>query len=206
MLAAGISTGICVLILLVSRSFFHGPMMLLANFVALPVNVRCFCVPDLQAICCGESDVIHLASGVLALQPASHCCSERILHLMNVNLCLQVALILPFMRLGEVILQERQLPLSPISLKDIIFNHPGALPSITSISSGQCSSGMLTRSIVNVSCKSAHTLPPCSCYKGKWRYQRLIWIPAYLPQVMRSGGLGMRFWDGRSLCLSSWQG
>ena len=36
---AGISTGLCVLILLVSKSFFHGPMMLLANFVALPVNV-----------------------------------------------------------------------------------------------------------------------------------------------------------------------
>ncbi len=36
---AGISTGLCVLILLMSKSFFHGPMMLLANFVALPVNV-----------------------------------------------------------------------------------------------------------------------------------------------------------------------
>ena len=36
---AGISTGLCILILLVSRSLFHGPMMLLANFVALPVNV-----------------------------------------------------------------------------------------------------------------------------------------------------------------------
>ncbi|CAK0783051.1 hypothetical protein CVIRNUC_006246 [Coccomyxa viridis] len=70
----GISTGLCILILLVSRSLFHGPMMLLANFVALPVNV---------------------------------------------------AMILPFMRLGEVILREKQLPLSPISLKDIIFNHPG---------------------------------------------------------------------------------
>ena len=39
--------------------------------------------------------------------------------------CMQVAMILPFMRLGEVILREKQLPLSPISLKDIIFNHPG---------------------------------------------------------------------------------
>lgn len=36
---AGISTGLCILILLVSRSLLHGPMMLLANFVALPVNV-----------------------------------------------------------------------------------------------------------------------------------------------------------------------
>ena len=40
---------------------------------------------------------------------------------------MQVAMILPFMRLGEVILREKQLPLSPISLKDIIFNHPGRL-------------------------------------------------------------------------------
>jgi hypothetical protein len=38
---------------------------------------------------------------------------------------MQVALILPFMRLGEVILQEKHLPLSPVSLKDVIFNHPG---------------------------------------------------------------------------------
>ena len=38
---------------------------------------------------------------------------------------MQVALILPFMRLGEVILREKHLPLSPVSLKDIIFNHPG---------------------------------------------------------------------------------
>ena len=39
--------------------------------------------------------------------------------------CMQVAMILPFMRLGEVILREKHLPLSPVSLKDIIFNHPG---------------------------------------------------------------------------------
>ena len=39
--------------------------------------------------------------------------------------CMQVAVILPFMRLGEVILREKHLPLSPVSLKDIIFNHPG---------------------------------------------------------------------------------
>ena len=38
-MSAGISTGLCILILLISRSLFHGPMMLLANFVALPVNV-----------------------------------------------------------------------------------------------------------------------------------------------------------------------
>lgn len=44
------------------------------------------------------------------------------------NFCalpVNVALILPFMRLGEVILREKHLPLSPVSLKDIIFNHPG---------------------------------------------------------------------------------
>ncbi len=39
---------------------------------------------------------------------------------------MQVALIVPFMRLGEVVLREKHLPLSPVSLKDIIFNHPGA--------------------------------------------------------------------------------
>ena len=33
---------------------------------------------------------------------------------------------MPFMRLGEVVLREKHLPLSPVSLKDIIFNHPGA--------------------------------------------------------------------------------
>ena len=37
-----------------------------------------------------------------------------------------MALIVPFMRLGEVVLREKHLPLSPVSLKDIIFNHPGA--------------------------------------------------------------------------------
>ena len=36
---AGISTSLCILILLVSRSLLHGPMMLLANFMALCVNV-----------------------------------------------------------------------------------------------------------------------------------------------------------------------
>lgn len=39
---------------------------------------------------------------------------------------MQVALIVPFMRLGEVVLREKHLPLSPVSLKDIIFKHPGA--------------------------------------------------------------------------------
>ena len=34
---------------------------------------------------------------------------------------MQVALILPFMRLGEVIMREKHLPLSPVSLKDIHF-------------------------------------------------------------------------------------
>ena len=33
---------------------------------------------------------------------------------------------MPFMRLGEVVLREKHLPLSPVSLKDIIFKHPGA--------------------------------------------------------------------------------
>lgn len=37
----------------------------------------------------------------------------------------QVALVLPFMRFGEVLLDAPQLPWSPVSLKDIIFNHPG---------------------------------------------------------------------------------
>lgn len=40
---------------------------------------------------------------------------------------MQVAVILPFMRLGEVILHEKHLPLSPVSLKDILFNHPGKI-------------------------------------------------------------------------------
>ena len=36
---AGISTGLCILTLLVSRSLLHGPMMLLANHMALRFNV-----------------------------------------------------------------------------------------------------------------------------------------------------------------------
>ena len=41
-------------------------------------------------------------------------------------LSMQVALIVPFMGLGEVVLREKHLTLSPVSLRDIIFKHPGA--------------------------------------------------------------------------------
>ncbi|CAL8471804.1 g11346 [Coccomyxa elongata] len=70
----GVSTGITVVVLLITRSYLHGPMTLLANLVALPADI---------------------------------------------------ALVLPFMRLGEVLLQAPYLPVTPVSIKDIVFNHPG---------------------------------------------------------------------------------
>ncbi len=37
--SAGVSTGICLVLLLFTRNLLHGPMTLLANLVALPVDV-----------------------------------------------------------------------------------------------------------------------------------------------------------------------
>ncbi|KAK9814836.1 hypothetical protein WJX72_012379 [[Myrmecia] bisecta] len=37
----------------------------------------------------------------------------------------EVALIVPFMRLGEFVLRAERLPLAPVAIKDILFNHPG---------------------------------------------------------------------------------
>ena len=41
-------------------------------------------------------------------------------------LLLQVACILPFMRLGEFVLQAPKLDAAPTAIKDVIFSNPGA--------------------------------------------------------------------------------
>ena len=38
---------------------------------------------------------------------------------------IQVACILPFMRLGEILLGAERLPVAPVAIKDILFKHPG---------------------------------------------------------------------------------
>ena len=92
------STGITLLTVLVARNLLHGPMTLLANFVALPADVRnaAECPPVCQ-------------------QKAAD----------NKPSCMQVALLLPFMRCGELLLGAPKLPLTPVSIKDIFWHHQG---------------------------------------------------------------------------------
>ena len=39
---------------------------------------------------------------------------------------MQLALVLPFMRLGELLLGAPYLPITPVSIKDVIWHHQGA--------------------------------------------------------------------------------
>lgn len=85
-------------------------MTLLANFVALPACVR----PPMLAlalVCLLTIAVLQQScSNVLTL-----CCVGAP----------QVALVLPFMRLGELLLDAPYLPITPVSIKDVIWHHQG---------------------------------------------------------------------------------
>ena len=108
-LPTGVSTGISILTLLVVRSLLHGPMTLLANLVACLQ----MCDPSPHTRCCGGNVLSCISTPCRCKRcMKSHCWA-------------QVALVLPFMRLGELLLGAPQLPITPVSIMDVIKHHQG---------------------------------------------------------------------------------